>query len=144
MQSILDIKEKLEEKAKQEFAQANLRLENEKAKMEELRLRKLGYMQEGIRLRSAHLNVMDIRENKKAVLRMDEYIANQAKVIAKAAKEVEKAREALQEVMKERKAHEKLKENALDEFMKEELAKESKEIDELTSYTYGQKMMEEH
>lgn len=45
--------------------------------------------------------------------------------------------------MQERKAHEKLKENAFEEFMKDELAAESKEIDQLTSYTYGQKLMEE-
>jgi flagellar FliJ protein len=144
MQGILDVKEKLEERARQEFAQANMRLDNENAKMEELKTRKHFYMQEGVRLRSAHLNVMDIRENKMAVLKMDEYIANQAKAVAKAAKEVEKARAALQEVMKDRKAHEKLKENAFEEFMKEELAAESKEIDQLTSYTFGRKIMEEH
>ncbi len=66
------------------------------------------------------------------------------KEIARAAKAVEKARAALQELMQERKAHEKLKENAFEEFMKDELAAESKEIDQLTSYTYGQKLMEEH
>jgi flagellar FliJ protein len=100
-------------------------------------------MEQGKELRSAHLDVMEIRENKKAVLRMDEYIADQSKVIARAAKEVEKARIALQEVMKERKAHEKLKEKAFEEFMKEELVTENKEIDELTSYKYGQRLMEE-
>lgn len=42
--------------------------------------------------------------------------------------------------MQERKAHEKLKENAFEEFMKEEQAQESKEIDQLTTYTHGQKI----
>jgi flagellar FliJ protein len=144
MQGILDVKEKLEERAKQEFAQANMRLESEKAKMDELRSRKLYYMQEGVRLRSAHLNVREIRENKMAVLKMDEYIAAQAKAIARASKEVERTRAALQEVMKDRKAHEKLKETAFEQFMKDELAAESKEIDQLTSYTFGRKIMEEH
>jgi flagellar FliJ protein len=143
MQGILDIKEKLEDKAKQDLAYANLKLENEKDKMKVLKSRKEEYMEQGKELRSAHLDVMEIRENKKAVLRMDEYIADQSKVIARAAKEVEKARIALQEVMKERKAHEKLKEKAFEEFMKEELVTENKEIDELTSYKYGQRLMEE-
>jgi flagellar FliJ protein len=116
----------------------------EKGKMEMLKKRKAEYMEEGIRLRSAELDVMEIKENKKAVLKMDDYIADQTKVIAKAAKEVEKARIALQEVMKERKAHEKLKEHAFEEFVKEELDAESKAIDELTSYKYGQRIMEEH
>ena len=36
MQSILDVKEKLENKAKQDFAQANARLDAEKVKLVEL------------------------------------------------------------------------------------------------------------
>lgn len=143
MQSILDIKEKLENKAKQDFAEANMRLDAEKKKLDELQAKRFFYMQEGVKLRMEIIDVRKIRENKIAVLKMDEYIANQKKEIARAAKAVEKARAALQEVMQERKAHEKLKESAFEEFLKEEQATESKEIDQLTSYTYGQKLMEE-
>ncbi len=143
MQGILDIKEKLENKAKQDFAEANMRLDAEKKKMDELQARRFFYMQEGVKLRMEIIDVRKIRENKIAVLKMDEYIANQKREIARAAKAVEKARAALQEVMQERKAHEKLKESAFEEFLKEEQAAESKEIDQLTSYTYGQKLMEE-
>ncbi len=143
MQGILDIKEKLENKAKQDFAEANMRLDAEKQKMDELQAKCFFYMQEGVKLRMEIIDVRKIRENKIAVLKMDEYIANQKKEIARAAKAVEKARAALQEVMQERKAHEKLKESAFEEFLKEEQATESKEIDQLTSYTYGQKLMEE-
>ena len=99
-------------------------------------------MQEGVKLRSELIDVRKIRENKRAVMKMDEYIADQMKEVARAAKVVERARAALQELMQERKAHEKLKENAFEEFMKEEQAVEMKEIDQLTSYTYGQKLME--
>lgn len=141
MQGILDLKEKLEDKAKQDFAEANMRLDAEKKKMDELQARRFFYMQEGVKLRMEIIDVRKIRENKIAVLKMDEYIANQKREIARAAKAVEKARAALQEVMQERKAHEKLKESAFEEFMKEEQAAESKEIDQLTSYTYGQKLM---
>lgn len=144
MQGILDIKEKLENKAKQDFAEANMRLDAEKKKMDELQAKRFFYMQEGVKLRMEIIDVRKIRENKIAVLKMDEYIANQKKEIARAAKAVEKARAALQEVMQERKAHEKLKESAFEEFLKEEQATESKEIDQLTSYTYGQKLMEEN
>ena len=143
MQGILDIKEKLENKAKQDFAEANMRLDAEKQKMDELQAKRFFYMQEGVKLRMEIIDVRKIRENKIAVLKMDEDIANQKKEIARAAKAVEKARAALQEVMQERKAHEKLKESAFEEFLKEEQATESKEIDQLTSYTYGQKLMEE-
>ena len=44
--------------------------------------------------------------------------------------------------MQERKTHEKLKEKAFEQFLQEEKQRESKEIDELTSYTYGQRIAE--
>lgn len=140
MQGILDIKEKLEDKAKQEFAEANMRLEAEKQKLSELQKRRGYYMMEGVKLRMELIDVRKIRENKMAVLQMDEFIREQRKEVNKAAAAVEKARAALQEVMQERKAHEKLKENAFQDFLKEEQAAESRAIDELTTYTHGQKL----
>ena len=101
-------------------------------------------MQEGVKLRMEVIDLRKMRENKIAILKMDEFIADQKMEIARAAKAVERARAVLQELMQERKAHEKLKETAFEEFLKEEQAIESKEIDELTSYTYGQKLMEEN
>ena len=74
---------------------------------------------------------------------MDEYIQNQAIRIQAAAKEVEMARLALQTVMQERKAHEKLKENAFQAFLKEEQAEESKAIDGMTTYSHVQKLIGE-
>ena len=73
MQGILDIKEKLEDKAKQEFAEANMRLEAEKQKLSELQKRRDYYMMEGVKLRMELIDVRKIRENKMAVLQMDEF-----------------------------------------------------------------------
>lgn len=143
MQSILDVKEKLENKAKQDFAQENARLDTEKQKLVELQKRRSDYMEEGLKLRLEKIDIRKIRENKMAVLKIDEYIKNQMVQINLASREVEKARVALQTLMQERKAHEKLKENAFEAFMKEEQAAESKEIDQLTTYTHGQKLMGE-
>ena len=50
MQSILDIKEKLETKAKQDFAQANQRLMEEEEKLDALKRRKEAYLEEGIQM----------------------------------------------------------------------------------------------
>ena len=53
---------------------------------------------------------------------------------------MEAARERMAEAMKERKMHETLRrEKHLRLFLQEENHAESKAIDELTSYTYGQK-----
>ena len=144
MQGILNIKEKLETRAKQDFAEANNRLAEEKEKLAELQRRTAAYMEEGVALRLEHIDVRKIRENKMAVMKMDEYIARQIVQINQAAKAVERARIALQELVQERKTHEKLKENAFAEYVREELYQENKEIDQLTTYTHGQKLMGEN
>ena len=46
--------------------------------------------------------------------------------------------------MVERKTHEKLREQNLEAYMKEFNAEESKEIDQLVSYKFGQKIIESH
>lgn len=144
MQGILDIKEKLETRAKQDFAEANRRLAEEKEKLATLQARKEAFLEEGIDLRMERIDVRKIKENKLAVMKMDEYISKQMIQINQAARAVERTRAVLQELVQERKAHEKLKENAFAEFMKEEQNQESKEIDQLTTYTHGQKLMGEH
>ena len=139
MQNVLNIKEKLEEQAKNEFAAARRRLDDEEEKLEELKQRKAGYEEEGRRLRMSALNILDLTDNKNAIDTMDEYIALQQIEVNKAAALLEEARIKLTEAMKEAKIHNRLREKAFEEFKKEINAQESKEIDELTSYTYGQK-----
>ena len=73
---------------------------------------------------------------------MDGFIEEQRRQVAAAAQKLERAREKLTEVMKERKTHENLKEKAFGQFLQEENRAESKMVDELTSYTYGQKKAE--
>lgn len=142
MQSILNIKLKMETQAKQEFAMAKLALDEEEQKLEALYQRKRGYEKEAEGLLTGGLHVQDIRDNKAAILKMDEYIKEQKVRVQIAETAVERARLKLQEVMRERKTQETLRDKAFEEFMREENRKESKEIDELTSYTYGQKVSE--
>ena len=139
MQSILEVKKKLEEQAKNEFAAARAALNEEEEKLEQLNKRKEAYEEEGRSLREDTLNIMDIIENKEALLRMDEFIAEQKLNVKRAEERMEEARLALQNAMQESKTQEKLREKAFEQFMKEENARESKEIDELVSYTYGRK-----
>lgn len=139
MQSILDIKEKLENQARQELSSAQAALNEELKRLEALEERKAGYEAEAAGLLSGTLKLLDIEENKTAILKMEEYIFLQKERVRIAERQVEKAREHLQEVMQERKMHEKLKEHAFEEFLEEEKKQESKEVDELTSYVYGQK-----
>lgn len=139
MQSILEVKKKLEEQARNNFAAARAALNEEEEKLEALTVRKLGYEEKGRLLRESTLKVMDILENKEAILRMEEFIELQKLEVERATERLEEARAALQLAMQESKTHEKLREKAFEEFLHEENAKEAKEIDELVSYTYGQK-----
>lgn len=139
MQSILNIKLKMEEQAKMQFAQAQAKLNEEEEKLQKLKDRKVLYETELKAKLQSKLDLRKIEELQNAVMRMDEFIAIQRREVDKAARLVEKERQKLAEVMMERKSHEKLKENAFEEFLQELNSAEGKEVDELTSYTYGQK-----
>ena len=139
MQSILNIQYQLETQAKMELGRAQMRLMEEEEKLKKLIDRKEAYLEEGRKMRSDALHVDDLRDNRNAVLIMDEMIEAQKVQVALAAREVEAARLRLQEVMQERKMHEKLKEKAFEQYMYEENTAEGKAVDELTSYTYGQR-----
>ncbi|MBQ9990641.1 MAG: flagellar FliJ family protein [Lachnospiraceae bacterium] len=142
MQNILNIKYKLEDQAKNEFMIANRVLQEEEEKKKRLQDRKTGYQEEGKRLLMQKLDMFKIMENKEAILRMEEYIKEQDAVILKARKKVEEKAAKLAELRQERKAQEKLREKAFELFIQEENSRESKEIDELVSFTYGRKQKE--
>ena len=61
----------------------------------------------------------------------------QEQVVSKRLDDENRARESLNEVMKERKIYEKLREKAFEDFLMELNEEEKKEIDELVSYTYN-------
>lgn len=143
MQSILNIKMKMETQAKQEFSTARAALDEEEERLQALYDRKSGYEEAETKLLCGTLKLREINENKMAIRCMEDYIDKQRISVNMAEEKLERARERLAEVRMERKTHEKLKEKAFDAFLMEEKRQESKEIDELTSYTYGQRRSEE-
>ena len=143
MQNILNIKYKLEDQAKTEFMLANQVLREEEEKLETLKVRKKGYEEAVRNLLQSQLQVDRIKENQEAIVRMEEFIRAQIIKVEEAARQVEIKAAKLTELMQERKAQEKLKEKAFEAFLQEENARESKEIDELVSFTYGRKQREE-
>lgn len=139
LQSILDIKMKMETQAKQEFSAARNALDEEETKLAALYDRKSFYESEAERLRKGVLVFLDMEENRRSILVMEDYIRAQTIQVRRAEQRLEKAREALAAVMMERKTHETLRDKAFEAFLQEENRAESKVVDELTSYTYGQK-----
>ncbi len=139
LQNILNIKEKMETQAKQEFGTAMTALQVETEHLERLKARRQEYEDQSAGLLKGKLDLCAIEENKEALLKMDSIVAAQEIRVEKAKENVEAARERMAEAMKERKMHETLREKAFEAFLQEENHAESKTIDELTSYTYGQK-----
>ena len=97
MQSILDIKLKMETQAKQEFSAARAALDEEEAKLAKLVDRKRAYEREATRLRSGTLNFRDMNENKTAIQCMDNFILDQKLCVKKAEDALEQARIKLAE-----------------------------------------------
>lgn len=136
MQNILDIKEKMENQAKTAYGMANAKLATEQQKLQDILIRRAGYESKARKLVSGNLNVLEIRECRQAIDVMKSKQRSQMMNVHAAERNVELARKQLNEAMVERKTHEKLKEKAFEEFKQELLHEESKEIDELVSYTY--------
>ena len=137
MQNILEIKMKLATQAKNEFSIANRKYQTEKDRLDELVLKRVGYETRLKESLCGELNIRDINNLKKDINSIKSAIRTQLSNVKKAEDELEIKRYALNELMKERKTHEKLREKKFDEFQKEERDNESKEIDQLVSFTYN-------
>lgn len=139
MQNILDIKQKLERQAKADYGLVNAKLIEEQQKLQKIIVQKSGYENRARELVSGSICVNDIRENKRAIESMKVIMRRQLQEVQNAERQVEAARARLQEIMTDRKTHEKLKEHAFESYMLERGQEENKIVDELVSYTYHEK-----
>lgn len=137
LQNVLDVKLKLEDQAKTAFSLAAARLNEEEERLKSL-YEAYTAAQEAYRQCSIGiLDMMELKSAKDTVEYVKEQIARQKRAVEQAKKMLEVARFQLNEAMKDRKIHEKLKENAFEEFIHEENEAEKKEIDQLVSFTYN-------
>ena len=144
MQNILNIKEKLEMQAKNEFAAANMELLEEQERLSVMLQENAALQEEGRKLRQKEsLSIRDIADNSLSVSLMKEKMKRQALAIHRAEQKVVEKRKAMTDLMQERKTQEVLRDKAFEVFLQEEKAEEGKQIDQLTSYTYGQKAKKE-
>lgn len=137
MQNILDIKHKLEEQKKAEYAQIQGRLTDAEQCLSALE-QQLEQDIENLRYATLKtLDLLEIERCKNAITYRTDRIAKQKHLVMSLRGEVERARIRLNEAMQDRKKHEKLRENEFEEFVQEMNHKENKEIDELVSYNYN-------
>ena len=139
MQNILDIKLKLESQAKIAYGVANQKYLTEQQKLQEIVLRRNSYEQAWKECMTGTIDVRQVSHARANVNTMKTLMRRQMVEVHKAELELEDARRALNEIIKERKTHEKLKEKAFEEFKAQLNVEESKEIDQLVSYTYSNK-----
>ena len=136
MESILSVKQKLEDQAKAEYSIEIIKLRQEEEKLDELKKRKSEYQ---TKLYDAVMDTLDILKIKileDSVENIKYNIKLQMVVIVNQQQKVDRAREKLDNAMKERKTYEKLKEKAFEEFRAEINAEEQKEINELVSFKF--------
>lgn len=143
MQNILDIKGKLETQAKNEYAQANAMLLEEQEKLSQLFFKKKS-CQDSLRneYNKKPLDLSEIDFWKSNITYTDGRIKEQTVCVMNAQKNVDLKREQMLQLRKERKTQELLKESAFQQFLQDIKAEESKEVDELVSFTYGKKQNE--
>jgi flagellar FliJ protein len=143
MQNILELKEKLEEQEKNNFAMRQRQLNEEQEILDKLLAHLSALEEEGKALRLSVIDVLKIKENERSVEYAEEEVKKQRIKVRVAEKNLEAARTRMQEAIQERKIHEKMREKAFERFVAEVNAAEVKEIDELTSYVYGTRTPEE-
>lgn len=137
LQNILNVKYRLEEQAKGEFATAQAKLNEEVAKLELIYKQMHDYEDELKRLISGRLDFKEILFTENAIEAKKNEAKEQKKRVVAANRVLEQARAKLNEVMIERKTHEKLREKAFEEYMAEFNKEEARETDELVSYRYN-------
>ncbi len=143
MQSLLVIKQKLEEQSKAAYAAAKMRLNEEEQQLIALQQKREAYVEEKRKVMSERLNVPRLNALQTAVETTDDRIQRQKQNVKKAELAVRMAEERLIESMTERKTQERLRENAFEVYRQEMNAEEQKEIDERTSFQYGRSDTEE-
>ena len=143
MQSILDLKYKTEGQARMAFSNALRAVREEEDRLNALYERRARYVEDGKEMRSRSgggggLPVMDILMNDDYIARMEDLIEVQKAAVKRAEEALEIEREKLNQEVQERKMQERLRERAFEEYLAEEKAQEAKELDERSSFVYGQ------
>jgi len=142
LQQFLGVKEQIENQKEMEYGKALQKLEEEKQKLKNLH----DTLLDGIRVLQKTVEkaipLHDIRVLNNNIDRYKQQIIVQDERVRAAEVFVEEKRQELVQAMKERKALDIVKENAMNEFLKEEDIKERKLVDEIVSFKYTDKLQE--
>ena len=141
MESVLQIKLKLEDQAKIAYGTARMKLTQEEENLEKLKKRQRLLEADLRDLRAGILDLYQIIQCEQAIEYTKTKIKQQLTVVRNAAHRLEVARIRLNDAMVGRKTQERLKEKAFEEYIQEFDAEERKEVDELNSFNYNSPML---
>lgn len=141
MESVLQIKLKLEDQAKIAYGTARMKLTQEEENLEKLKKRQRLLEADLRELRAGILDLYQIIQCEQAIEYTKTKIKQQLTVVRNAAHRLEVARIRLNDAMVGRKTQERLKEKAFEEYIQEFDAEERKEVDELNSFNYNSPML---
>ncbi|MFV0502709.1 MAG: flagellar export protein FliJ [Lachnospirales bacterium] len=136
-ETLLSIKEKMEDKKKNEYGIEIVKLENEKNKLKTMEERRVDLLEEMKSILTKSIKPMELSGINMYIGKIDNDIINQKKVVERQEGKVVEKQQELIEAMTEKKSYEKLKSNAYEEYVKENKIKEQKQIDELVSYKHS-------
>lgn len=140
LQTFLNLKEQFEKNAKNELGIAVKKLEEEKAKLSSL-LDKIELAAEDFkRACTGIIQPEKIKEHKYYMEYLKKEKQRQEAKVKREQQNVDKIRERLVEIMRERKVLENLREKDFQEHKKEEERQEQQRVDELVSYKEAAKM----
>lgn len=137
MQNILNIKQKLETQAKMEYSDANQNYREQQEILNGYMIRRMQYEKHWKEQMKGNIDLASVQHAREDDNTMKTIVRRQMMEVHKAEKELEDAREKLNTVMQERKIQEKLRDKAFEDFKQELAHEETKEIDELVSYTHN-------
>jgi flagellar FliJ protein len=140
LQQYLGVKEQIEDQKELEYAKALQKVEEEKAQLEKLNNQREIQLQELRMALTKPILPTEINRYNNIIERLKSQIKMQEKRLEEAKLLAEEKRQELIQAMKERKALETVKENAREEFIKEADIIERKQVDELVSFKYTDKL----
>ncbi|KNY28380.1 flagellar export protein FliJ [Pseudobacteroides cellulosolvens] len=136
LQPLLNIKIQLEDSAKNELGKAVQKLEEEKEIAKSLLRHREKYINEFQEKTSKMVRIDELRSYTMYISRLAKNIDDQNKNIKDASDNVDKYREELIKIVKERKILETLREKKYNEYLIEMSKDEQKRMDEIVSYKY--------
>jgi flagellar FliJ protein len=142
LETILNLKEQFEKNAKNELGIAIKKLEEEKLKLKKISDEIEINMKDFKKACTGIIQRETIKELKSFIVYLNSVKERQEENVKKEQENVDKVRDKLVEIMKERKVLEKLKEKEFHKYLKEEERKEQQRIDELVSYKEAAKVDE--